>query len=302
MVLEYIIKDNKYSNIKEIAKEHFEMSERLIVKLKNKQLIFKNKIKSYINEPVKINDIITFDLDYNEENSNIISTKMNLNILYEDNALLIVDKSPFIAIHPSIGHFSDSLSNGIKYYFEQKKINKKIRPVNRLDKDTSGIVIFAKNEYVQEYLIKQMKKDLFKKTYLGIIEGCFEKNSGIINFPISRKNGSIIEREVNKNGQISITHFKTLKKFNYSTLNNSYKNSNYSLVEFKLETGRTHQIRVHSAYLGHSLLGDTLYGNSSNYINRQALHCYKLEFIHPITKENFSIVSNLPKDMQKLLK
>ena len=294
MILEFKVNDNKYFNIKQIAKEYFGMSDRLISKLKNKQLIFKNNIKAYINEQVIENDIITFDLEYIEENDNIVPTKMNLNILFEDESLLIIDKPPFTAIHPSIGHFSDSLANGVKYYFESNNINKKIRPVNRLDKDTSGIVIFAKNEYIQESLIKQMKENTFNKTYLAIVEGCFNQDSGIINLPISRKNGSIIEREINKNGQISISHYTTLKKININNLE-------YSLVQFRLETGRTHQIRVHSSYLGHPLLGDTLYGNSSSLINRQALHCHILDFIHPITKEKICIQSNLPNDMKIII-
>lgn len=290
MILRFIVDNNKYLNIKQVAKEHFGMSERLIAKLKNKQLIFKNDNKVYINELVKLNDKITFDLNYDEENDNIIPTKMDLNILYEDESLLIVDKPPFIAIHPSIGHFKDSLANGVKYYFQENNINKKIRPVNRLDRDTSGIVIFAKNEYIQECLIKQMQNNQFEKIYLAITHGCVNVNSGIIDQPIARKEGSIIEREVNKNGQPSITHFNVLKK-----------TKNFSLVKFKLETGRTHQIRVHSSYIGHPLLGDSLYGEPSNLINRQALHCYKLKFTHPLTQKTMCIKSNLPNDMKIII-
>ena len=126
-----------------------------------------------------------------------------------------------------------------------------------------------------------MKNAIFNKTYLGIVNGYFDNEFGTINYSISRKNGSIIEREVNKNGQLSITHFKVLKRI-----------LNYSLIEFNLETGRTHQIRVHCCYLGHPLLGDSLYGTSSPLINRQALHCHKLEFTHPINKQKICIESN----------
>ena len=305
MILKFEVNDNKYFNIKQIAKEYFEMSDRLISKLKNKQLIFKNNLKAYINEQVKENDIVTFNLEYDEENDNIVPIKMDLDILFEDDSLLIINKPPFMTIHPSIGHFSDSLANGVKYYFQTNDINKKIRPVNRLDKDTSGIVIFAKNEYIQESLIKQMQNNIFHKIYLAIVEGCFIPESGTIILPISRKNGSIIEREVNKNGQLSITHYTTLK--NITTNSNKRipgiinSKSEHSLVEFKLETGRTHQIRVHSSYLGHPLLGDTLYGNSSPLINRQALHCHILKFIHPITKQEMNIQSDLPNDMKSII-
>lgn len=289
MILKFIVKNNDFSNIKQIAKEHFHLSDRLILKLKNKQLIFKNKNIAKINDEININDIIEFNLEYDEENDNIIPTKMDLNIVFEDDSMIIIDKPPFIPIHPSIGHFEDSLSNGVKYYFNQIGLNKKIRPVIRLDKDTSGLVIFAKNEFIQEALIKQMKTDDFKKYYIAFVEGKFEKDFGTIDLPIARKEGSIIERQINPLGQKSITHYKTINIFD-----------NYSEIEFLLETGRTHQIRIHSKALGHPLIGDTLYGNYSNLINRQALHAYKLEFIHPLTKENMNIQIDLPLDMKKL--
>ena len=217
--------------------------------------------------------------------------KMDLDILYEDDCLLIINKPADIPVHPSILHYEDSLSNGVKYYFDSKNIKTKIRPVNRLDKDTSGIVIFAKNEYIQESLIKQMKNNIFKKEYYAILEGNLDKNNGTINAPISRKEGSIIEREINSNGDNSITHFELIKNYN-----------NICLVKFILETGRTHQIRVHSKYIGHPILGDSLYGNKSELISRQALHAYKFQFLHPISKKQVSIQIDLPYDMKKIIK
>lgn len=214
---------------------------------------------------------------------------MILDILYEDEYLLIVNKPAGIPVHPSLEHFSDSLSNGVKFYFDQNKINKKIRPVNRLDRNTSGIVIFAKNEYIQERLSFQMKNKLFKKEYIALCEGIFEVNNGVIDANIDRKPGSIIERCVSIIGKKAITHYKVL--------NNE---RNISKVLINLETGRTHQIRVHMAYIGHPIIGDDLYGKPSNLINRQALHAYKVTFIHPITNKQICITSNLPKDMNIL--
>lgn len=291
MILKYVVENKNFFNVKQIAKEYFNLSDRLILKLKNKELIFKNNSIAKINDKVNLNDIIEFNLDYEEVSDNIIEAKMDLEIVFEDESMVIVNKPPFIPIHPSMGHFEDSLSNGIKYYFNQINLHKKIRPVNRLDRDTSGLVIFAKNEYIQECLIKQMQKNIFKKSYLAIASGKFEKQTGIIDLPISRKENSIIEREINPLGQKAITHYNVIKEYN-----------NYSLVEFVLETGRTHQIRVHSKAIGHPLLGDTLYGNKSNLINRQALHSYKLEFIHPITKNEFIIQTELPEDMKTSLR
>lgn len=291
MKLEYKIKENnQYYNIKEVLKKEFHISDRLIAKLKNAKQIYLNNKPAYVSERLEVGNSIVVDLDFNEISDNIIPTKINLDILYEDEALLIVNKPCNMPVHPSMEHYTDSLSNGIKYYFESIHLNRKIRPVNRLDKDTTGIVIFAKNQYVQESLIRQMKNNNFKKEYLALVEGKLENASGIINAPIARKKNSIIERQISSNGVTSITHYTLIKKF-----------SNYSLVQFVLETGRTHQIRVHCKYMGHPILGDTLYGNSSELINRQALHAYKINFIHPIINEEMEIVAELPADIRKLI-
>ena len=212
---------------------------------------------------------------------------MNLDIIFEDDSFLIINKAPNIAVHPSINHYENSLSNGVKYYFNKINLNKKIRPVNRLDKDTSGLVVFAKNEYIQENLIRQMKLNTFKKEYIAILEGKLPQKEGIINLPISRKLGSIIEREVNfEEGQEAITLYKVISEMD-----------NLSLVKFELKTGRTHQIRVHSKYMNCPLLGDSLYNKKSTIINRQALHAQKIEFIHPITKNRISFEAKPPKDI-----
>ena len=232
-------------------------------------------------------DTITINFDYEEDNSNIIPTKMNLNIIFEDDWLLVVNKPAGIAIHPSVLHYYDSLCNGIKFYFDKIGLKKKIRPVNRLDLNTSGLVVFAKCEYIQEYLINQMKNNQFKKEYLAVCNGFFDKKSGTINLPIARKENSIIERCISENGQTAITHYEVLKEFD-----------NYSLVKCSLETGRTHQIRVHMSAIGHPLLGDSLYGSISDLINRQALHCFNLQFIHPIYNNDLNFWGDLPNDFK----
>lgn len=287
MKLEYIV-DNltKYENVKQVLKENFLISDRLIVKLKKSKQIYLNNSPAFVNQKLKIGDKILVDLDFEENSDNIVPTKIDLDILYEDDGLLIVNKPPFMPIHPSMDHFEDSLSNGIKYYFNSIGLKKKIRPVNRLDKNTSGIVIFAKNEYIQECLIKQMKSGSFKKEYLAILDGIIDKKIQIIDIPIARKENSIIERCISKNGAKAITEIELLKTF-----------ENYSLVKCNIKTGRTHQIRVHSSFIGHPILGDDLYGKKSELINRQALHAYKVSFIHPITKKLFKIDAELPKDI-----
>lgn len=291
MELKYVIKEDDINKtINEILLNKFNFSNRLLTKLiKNKRIYLNSNV---IDSRYKVNHvgIITVNLDFKEDNSNIIPIKMNLDIIYEDEWMIVVNKPSGVPIHPSRLHYEDSLSNGVKYYFDSIDLNKKIRPVNRLDLDTSGIVIFAKSEYIQEQFSIQMSKDIFKKEYLCIVEGYLNEKSGIINFPISRKEGSIIERTVNTSGKPSITHFNVLKEFD-----------NYSLVNCKLQTGRTHQIRVHMKHFGHPILGDTLYGKKSNLIDRQALHSYKIECVHPVTKEKLIFIAKLPDDMEYLL-
>ena len=292
--------DNKYKNIKEIAKEYFKISDRLLIKLKKNNRIFLNNTSVYITSEININDIISFDINFDEESENIVSKNIPLDIIFEDENMLIVNKPSGIPVHPSILHYENSLSNGIKFYFDKINLKRKIRPVNRLDKDTSGIVIFAKNEYIQECLIKQMKSNQFVKEYLGIVDGYLNQISGTIDAPIARKEGSIIEREININGDHSVTHFVVIKQFEIFS-SNINSNIKLSLVKFKLETGRTHQIRVHTKYIGHPLIGDSLYGKESCLISRQALHSYKVSFIHPIKKENLVFEIELPNDMKKIL-
>lgn len=299
-----VTKQTQYQTLKEVLKAEFQMSDRLLLKLKKLQKITLNHKSMYINYPIQEGDFIECDLNYEEDNSNIVPTSLPLSILYEDGAYLVIDKSAGIPVHPSCDHYTDSLSNGVRYYFEQIGLYKKIRPVNRLDKDTSGLVIFAKNEYVQECLVKQMKSKEFVKKYIAIVNGHLDNLKGTICAPISRKENSIIERCVNENGETAITHYQVLNNnqiVEKLKMECHIETNNFDIVECTLETGRTHQIRVHLAYLGHSLLGDTLYGSPSSLINRQALHCYYMSFIHPITKETVFYQSNLPEDMNRIL-
>ena len=294
MVLKYIVQDDKYHTVTAVIKSYYNVSDRLLTKLKKNKHILLNNSFSNINSIIKLGDEIQINLDFEEESSNIIPKQMALDILFEDDSLIIINKSSNMAIHPSILHFENSLSNGLKYYFNSKNIKKKIRPVNRLDKDTSGIVVFAKNEYIQESLIKQMKSHDFKKEYYAILEGFIENKKQKIIAPISRKQNSIIEREVSEKGDFAVTHLELIKNFEYN-------NTKLAFVKFILETGRTHQIRVHSKYINHPILGDSLYGNSSILISRQALHAYKIDFFHPITKKNMELIAPIPDDIKRIL-
>lgn len=290
MIIKYINDENKYNIINDVLINEFQFSNRLMTKLiKNKQVFLNNTFCDTRNQ-LKYNDEITVDLSMQEDNSNIVPTEMNLNIIYEDKWFIVINKPAGVAIHPSVLHYNDSLSNGVRFYFDKIDLKKKIRVVNRLDYNTSGLVIFAKCEYIHEQFSKQMSQNIFQKEYLCLVKGTLENNKGIIDLPIARKPNSIIERCIDKKGQKSITHYEVLKTF-----------SNYSLVKCILETGRTHQIRVHFSAIGNPLLGDTLYGTESDLISRQALHSNKIKLIHPITGEHLSFESPLPNDMKKLI-
>lgn len=287
MKLEYIV-TNKL-DLKRILKEDLAISDRLYRKIKADRIYINNSLYNPLID-LHFGDIITIDLDFYEIQENIISnSEINFNILYEDEWLLIVDKPPFVPVHPSINYYKTSLSNGIMNYYLKNNIHKKVRPVNRLDRNTSGIVIFAKSEYIQEQLIKQMKNHTFIKEYIAVVKGQILKD-GIIDAPISRRLPSIIEREVSKEGEYALTKYWVIKNF-----------ADYTLVKCQLLTGRTHQIRVHMKYIGHPIIGDSLYGTEANIIKRQALHAYHITFIHPVSKNTIDIISNTPDDINRLI-
>ena len=274
-------------NIKEVLRKSLRMSSRLITKIKYNHL-YLNGSHCSVNSTVQPGDIVCVDFNYNEDNSNIVSNpQIKLDILYEDELYIIINKPSNMPVHPSMEHYTDSLSNGVKTYFDSIHLHKKIRPVNRLDKDTSGIVVFAKNEYAQENF-----KPICKE-YIAIINGIFSGN-GIIDLPIGRKNGSIIERCIDyENGDSAITEYEVIKNIS---------EYNLSIVKCTLMTGRTHQIRVHLANKLSPILGDTLYGSTSNLINRQALHSYHLRLIHPINKKVIDIYAPIPEDISNIIK
>lgn len=291
MILEYIKKeDDNYLTLRQVLNNEFHISYNLRVKLKKNKRIFVNDSNTYIDKVLNVGDVVKVFVDFEEDNSNIVATNMDLDILYEDDFLLVLNKPAGIPVHPSASHVYDTLSNGVKWYFDSKNLHRKIRIINRLDTNTSGVVIFAKNEYIHSLLSMQMQNNIFKKEYIAICDGIFENKIGTIDVPIARKENSVIERCVNSNGDNAITHYKVINEF-----------KNYSELLINLETGRTHQIRVHMAYLGHPIIGDTLYGVSSDLINRQALHSYKVCFVHPLSKNNLCIIAPLPNDIKMLI-
>jgi 23S rRNA pseudouridine1911/1915/1917 synthase len=227
-----------------------------------------------------------------DETQDILPEDLNIEIAYEDDDIIVVNKPAFMLVHPTPNNPNGTLSNGVMYHFKKTNRNCIVRLVSRLDRDTSGLILIAKNSYSHMSFAKAMEENKITKSYLAVVHGILEPQEGTINLPIGKCADNPIKRCFRRDGQKSITHYKTIEIY-----------SNASLVELRLETGRTHQIRVHLSHLGHPIFGDSLYGKEENeFINRQALHAYKLVFPHPRSGETIELESQLPEDIKKLIK
>ncbi len=240
------------------------------------------------------NDIVTVLFPPEEKNDRMKGEAFPLVVVYEDDYILAVEKPPGMSTIPSREHPTGTLANAIVSYYEQIGHSSTVHFVTRLDYDTSGLVLVAKHRHIHHLLSLAQEQNQITKEYLAIIGGILKMQTGRIDQPIARINDSIIKREVRADGQKASTIYHTL-----GTL--QYHGQNISLIRLQLLTGRTHQIRVHMEWLGYPLLGDSLYGGDCTHIARQALHCAKLQFFHPITGELVTLESNLPEDMQSLL-
>lgn len=226
---------------------------------------------------------------YEEESSeNIVPVNMPIDIIYEDDDILVINKPASMPIHPSLNNYDNSLANAVAYYFQEKGEPFTFRCINRLDKDTTGLTILAKHYLAAGILSKSMQERKIKREYTAIVEGRFDNISGTINLPIGRDNSSMITRKIDyENGEKAITNY---------LVTNYLEKKNLSIVKLVLETGRTHQIRVHMKAVGHPLIGDYLYNPNSNILSRQALHAGHIEFIHPITNDKMSLAAPFPDD------
>ncbi|WP_422485275.1 RluA family pseudouridine synthase [Gudongella sp. DL1XJH-153] len=225
-----------------------------------------------------------------EEDSDMMPQKMDLEILFEDLDILVLDKKPFILVHPTPNHPEGTLSNGVAYYFIEKGIKRKVRILNRLDRDTSGVIVFAKNPYGHQQLAGQMEKGSIEKKYLAVVHGIVKSDSGLIDLPLGKHEDGI-RQTVRKDGLQALTKYRVMERMQDSTL-----------LELELVTGRTHQIRVHLSHIGHPIMGDNLYSEMEAPIDRQALHAYSLSFYTPRSGECVNIKTDMPEDMKKLIR
>lgn len=244
-------------------------------------------------------DLLTVSLKEEESSEKILPTPMSLHIVYEDEDILIINKEADTPVHPSIGNYENTLANGVAWYYASQNKSFVFRCINRLDRDTTGLLILAKNMLSGALLSQQMKRREIHRTYLSIVEGKVPAE-GIISAPIARTCDSLIVRRVDwENGDHAVTHYKCLSTLPHipEDLTSEFPPQGISLVQLQLETGRTHQIRVHMSHLGHPLVGDTLYNPSTRLMKRQALHSYSLEFVHPVTGKEMYFTAPLPPDM-----
>ncbi len=307
--------------LKQIVRTHFAFSSRLMSKLKAQGLIRVNGQVSPGWIKLDAGDIVTIDMP--DETSEFPPEDIPIDVVFEDDDILVINKQPGYVVHPTKGKPYHTIANGIMKKMLDEGKSYKIRFVNRLDMNTSGLLIVAKNSHAQDNLEKQMQADLVQKKYIALVDGVFNKKDGTIDAPIGRPDMNEVERwilPVEKGGFPSITHYHVLEDY-----------KEFSLVELRLETGRTHQIRVHMASIGHPVVGDHLYCNGdpfeyrrihgdnrppldgtkgprdtnpekvSDLIDRQALHAYSLDFTHPILGAHMHLEAKLPEDISKAI-
>ena len=267
-------------------------SHSILVHLKKtKEGILKNGVWAYVSENLSAGDTLQIHWEEDSLSGNIVPVNLPFPVIYEDEDILVVNKPADMPIHPSMNNYENTLANAAMYYFQQKNQPFTYRCINRLDRDTSGLTILAKNMLSGGILARHSGLREIKREYIAIVSGKV-KNQDTINAPIARLDGSAIQRCVDfKNGEPAVTHYW---KLDYDP------EKDLSLIRLKLETGRTHQIRVHMKYAGFPLIGDFLYNPDYRFIQRQALHSAALTFTHPVTGKEMHFEAPLPADMEQI--
>ncbi|WP_400164782.1 RluA family pseudouridine synthase [Brevibacillus sp. TJ4] len=275
--------------VREVLQKRYGVSRRLLVRAKFKGLITRNGEHVFVNERLRADDEIVVMVEQ-EETEAVPPEEMPLAIRYEDDDFMVIAKPAGLVVHPTGNHPGGTLANGVIAYWQKRGEQRKFRAVNRLDKDTSGLLIVAKNQWAHEQFSRMQQERSLHRIYRAIAEGNVEPDAGTIDAPIGLAEHSFITRQIRADGQPAVTHFRVLARGN-----------GLSFVELRLETGRTHQIRVHMSSQGYPLAGDDLYGGQRTWIGRQALHASRLSFAHPRSGTQMEWEEPLPEDMQQLL-
>ena len=287
-ILEYAIsKEEAGRTIKDFLQKKGFSGQNIVELKKMKESILLNGVWEYMTCKVKEGDMLRIHIREEESSEKIPPIELPFPVVYEDEDIVVVNKPADMPIHPSLNNYENTLGNAAAYYFAKQDKAFIFRCINRLDRDTTGLTILAKHMVSAGILQSQMVERKISREYLAIVDGVIEEDTGTIDAPIGRKDGSTIERMVDfENGECAVTHYKVLEQ-----------KEKVAMVALKLETGRTHQIRVHMTYKGHPLLGDFLYNPEDNRMGRQALHAWHLTFTHPITGEEMTLEAPIPEDM-----
>ena len=290
--MEIVVSDLESTRIDKFLSLKLDLSRSKIQKLiDSSQVIVNGKVISN-NYKVLLNDKIEFSLENEESNQEIKPSNIPLNVVYEDDDLLVINKKSGMVVHPAPGNYEDTLVNALMGRFELS--HDKTRPgiVHRLDKDTSGLMLVAKNDYIHDKLSAMIKDKIVERCYLALVHGTFNHETGTIDAPIGRDSKNREKMDVTSiNSKNAITHFKVLKRY-----------KNHTLIECKLETGRTHQIRVHMKYINHPIVNDPVYSKLvSNNDFGQLLHSYKIKFPHPRSGEILEFECNPPEEFEFIL-
>lgn len=295
MKKEYIVKNDGVRLDKAITELDAELSRMMVQKLIENNKVVVNGKKEKASYKVRENDCIIIELE-NPKESKLEAEEIPLNVIYEDNDIIIINKEKGMVVHPGNGNQNGTLANAIMARCKDSLsgIGGEIRPgiVHRIDKDTSGVIIIAKNDKAHINISNQIKEHKTKKTYLALVRGIVKENEATIDMPIGRSQKDRKKMAVIKTGKNAITHFKVLKRYKENTL-----------LEVNIETGRTHQIRVHLSEIGYPIIGDYTYSNGKNKfgVEGQMLHAYKIKFKHPSTNQDVEFTAELPQYFSEII-
>ena len=291
-IIHYIINNTQPNmTIQQYLRNKGYSSQNITQLKKMPESILLNGKWEYMNQQVQEGDELIVHILEEQSSEKICPIKLPLDIIYEDEDLLVINKPSDMPIHPSLNNYENSLANALAYYYQAQNIPFVFRCINRLDRDTSGLTIVAKHMISAGILSMQVQNRQIHREYRAIVNGLIAPTKGTIDAPIGRKDLSLIERVIDfEQGETAITHYNLV----------AYKKE-HSLLSITLETGRTHQIRVHMKHIGFPLIGDYLYNPDFSLINRQALHSYKLQFVHPMTGEAMEFIAPYPTDMKQIL-
>ncbi|HEU4562292.1 MAG TPA: RluA family pseudouridine synthase [Longimicrobium sp.] len=274
--------------VQDVLTGPMQVSRRMIQKLTRAKGILLNRRAPFLGRKVKAGDVVSARVQSDEEPA-LEPVEMPLSIVHEDEEVLVIDKPPFVLVHPTSPEQNETLAHGVAHYFARRGVKARVRPVHRIDRDTSGLVLFAGSALAHQRLDKQLREGGIGRMYQALVDGVMEDDAGVIDAPIGRDPRRPNLRAVRPGGEPARTRWRVVERFPRATL-----------LELELETGRTHQIRVHMLHAGHPVLGDRQYGRAgAELIKRQALHASRLSFHHPTTGQAMDFTAPLPEDMAR---